>query len=107
MRKLILAAIALVAFTVSAHAEDKPLFAKERLSAAFGIDHSFYSGSDNGSAYQPKSEWEVGPVAAYNLLATDSHRPLLSLTASVMYGIDSEIVRTKIGVRLIVFNGGN
>lgn len=106
---IILAFMCLTA--VPAFAQDRPLLAKERLSAAFGVNHLWYSQAGGRPERDPLKEFEGGIYASYNLLATEPtnvpSKPLLSLAGSVLYSLDSKEVRTSLGLRLILIPGGN
>lgn len=100
-----------------AHAEDHPLFDTSRLSLALGTNYVWFSSGDTEEPgfCLPVNEFEGGPVAAYNLLAkeytdnngNEAYKPLLSLSGSVMYGLDSKMFRTSLGLRLMLYTGGN
>lgn len=99
-----------------AHADDKPLFDPSRLSLAMGTQYDWFAGSNTESGIGlPVNEFSAGPVGAYNLLAKEyidqnggvAYKPLLSLSGSVMYGLDSKQLRTSLGLRLMLYNGGN
>lgn len=118
MHKIVATAVALAALTGFgglARAEDKPLFDASRLSASVGINYSwFHDGDTIDDQGPPVKEFEVGPYAAYNLLSKEYvnedglkvARPLLSLTGSTAYGLDSHLLRTQLGLRLVLYAGG-
>lgn len=118
MRRIALAVLVLgtmIVGTRAGWAEEKPLFSAERLSAAVGLDYTGFATTGDAPTPRPGNDWEAGIFGAYQLLAKESvdidtglkhTRPLLALTGSVAYGLDSNIVRTRVGLRLLVFSGG-
>ena len=97
-------ALCAVGFCKSAHAEgavDQPLLSWERVSFAAGVNHAWYAAPLDGSAAPPPAshEWEAGIFGAYNIT------PLLSLTASSLYGFDNKAVQTRVGVRIRLGKG--
>jgi hypothetical protein len=106
---LLFLALMLVAVAFPALAQDKPAFSLDRLSIATGLDYAFYSptGSAPDLPTLQKKEWEVPLNLSYNLLATAAGKPLVSLIAGSSWGFDSHIVKTRVGLRLILFTGGN
>lgn len=113
---LVLAALVLPLLAGPAAAVDRPLLSATRLSAALAVDRVQSQDKDGNTV--EAGEWAVGPAFAYNLLASDPEgnpcvegykpsRPLLSLAASVEYGLESKVTTTRLGVRWIIFAGGN
>ena len=94
--KLIFAAF-LCMLASNAMAETKPLFSKDRVSLAAGLDYSFYNRAGVEPVPSFKKEWEVGLFGAYNLT------PKLSLTSSAGYGFDNKFVRYKVGLRTVIW----
>lgn len=111
MTRILLLLLLIAGFTIpkKCHAEEYPLFHPARLSAALGVNHLWYEGGDGLS--RPVKEFEAGPYVAYNLLSAkpdiEGHsKPILSLTGSTTLGFDSRLLRTQIGLRLILYVGG-
>jgi hypothetical protein len=107
---LLIAALLLVAlaFPALAQTPDVSAFSLDRLSIATGLDYAWYTPS---SAVEPlpilqRKEWEVPLNLSYNLLSTAAQKPLLSIIAGSSWGFDSHIVKTRVGVRIILFTGG-
>lgn len=101
--------LVLAAVTVSAVAEaqvsvDRPLVSVSRLSTAVGVNYVWYSGMGEESVPAFGKEFEVGFYAAYNL--TSSPMPHLSLIGSSEYPLDTKVLKTRIGLRLGLFAGG-
>lgn len=109
--KRLLFAVLLLCIAAPALAQDRPLLAKERLSAAFGTNYLWYSQAGERLDRDPLKEFEAGIYASYNLLASDGmntpSKPLLSLAGSCLYSLDSKEIRTALGLRLILIPGGN
>lgn len=106
---LILAIGILLSFcTGSSRADDRPLIALERISIATGLDYAWYSDTDGGDDLTGfmKKEWEVPLNLSYNLVATDAHKPILSLIAGTSWGTDTHMLKTRLGLRVILFAGG-
>jgi hypothetical protein len=106
---VLLLAVAALTFPLAAVAEDQPVFSLDRLSIATGLDYAWYNttGDDPALPTLQKKEWEVPLSMAYNLLASAENKPLLSLVAGASWGCDTHIVKTRVGLRLILFTGGN
>ena len=105
MKKLILVLAALVALAAPAAAQTEPgtipnapLLSITRLSVGVGASYAFYSG-DEGNRPSFAKEWEGGLFAAYALT------PNVAAVGSVVYGLDSKVYRSSVGVRVSVFRG--
>ena len=94
-------ALCSVGFCKAAHAEDRPLFAWERLSFAGGVNYAWHAAPAEAAAPLPLAvkEWEAGAYAAYNLT------PMLSLAASSVYGFDNQHVVSRVGLRVRLGRG--
>lgn len=90
------------------HAQDRPALDLSRLSIATGLDYAWYNPSSSIADLptRQQQEWECPLNLAYNLLATPTHKPLLSFIAGSSWGFSSHIVKTRVGVRLMLFTGG-
>lgn len=95
----LVAAFLTFAGAASAATVDLPIFSPKRLSLAVGADFAFYSGA-SAPQFPVKKEWQTGVFAAYKLT------PTLSLTGGTRYGVDSKQFDNKIGLRLLVWDGG-
>ena len=90
-------ALCAVGFCKAAHAaEDKPLFALDRLSFAGGLNYAWHAAPEAGNPNVPEfaKEFEAGLYASYNLT------PKLSLPFSSVYGFDNKLIETRVGVRI-------
>lgn len=94
----VLATLFLLAVAAPALAAEYPLFAPERLHLGAGINYVRYDNEDEPLTF--RREAEIGVYAAYVLT------PHVALAGSSVYGLDSKLVRTSIGVRLTIFRGG-
>ena len=105
---LMFVALLLVALSFPALAQDQSMLSLDRLSIATGLDYAWYAPLADGETLPTlqRKEWEVPLNLAYNLLATPDKRPLVSLIAGSSWGFDSHIVKTRVGLRLILFTGG-
>lgn len=101
---LALAALALSLSAVVSFAgtiQDVPAFSLTRLSIAGGAGYVWHSGED--SSVPPfNKEWEAGLYGAY---VVPSGTGRLNITASVVYGVDSRLFRSSIGLRFPLFTG--
>ena len=97
---LTLLCLSALLLTASAYAatSDLPLFSAKRAALAVGGEYAFYSGQD-APALNFKKEWQAGIFGGYKLT------PTTSLTASLRYGVDTKQFETKVGLRLIVWDG--
>lgn len=91
MKKLLLAALFALALASPAVAQDRPLFSLARLTLAAGVDYSFPEVGPN--------QLKVGVFGAYNLT------PILSLTGSTVYPLETKDFETRVGVRVRVWRG--
>lgn len=105
MKKLVLMFVLLCATTLAvgqtasaAPVTTAPIFSVQRLALATGADYAFYSGAQ-APAFPVKKEWQVGVFASYKLTST------LSLTGGTRLGVDSKQFDSKIGLRLLVWEG--
>lgn len=81
--------------------QDVPAFSLTRLSIAGGAGYVWHSGED-ASVPPFNKEWEAGLYGAY-VLPTGTGK--LNLTASVVYGVDSKLFRSSVGLRFPLFVG--
>ena len=104
----LLIALFLVALSFPAQAQDQGAITLDRLSIATGLDYAWYSQTDEGLTLPmlQRKEWEVPLNLSYNMVATASNKPLLSLIAGTAWGFDSHMVKARVGIRLILFSGG-
>lgn len=104
MKKVVLVLAALVlAFVLTcpkAHAAavSAPVFSPLRAALAVGADYAFYSGKD-APAFPVKKEWQVGIFGSYKLTTT------LSLVGGTRFAVDSKQFDSKVGLRLLVWDG--
>ena len=104
MKKVFVVLAALVlAFVLTcpkAHAAavSAPLFSPLRAAVAVGADYAFYSGHD-APVFPVKKEWQAGIFGSYKLT------PTLSLVGGTRYGLDSKQFDSKVGLRLLVWDG--
>lgn len=109
--KRFIALCLLMVLAVPALAQDQPIVSMSRVSAALGLNYAWYGQGGDQLAPKPVKEFEVGPYVAYSLLSSEPNalgvsRPILSLAASSVYGLDSKLIRTSVGLRLVLFAGG-
>jgi opacity protein-like surface antigen len=104
MKKLVIAALLLVALSATAQAADRPLFSLNRLSLSAGLDYAWYGAPVATSSRLPvyAKEWEAGLYGAYTIAAPSPGQdgPIVTLVGSSAYGLDNKLVRTKLGVRI-------
>lgn len=108
MKGFILAAVAALALSSSAHAQsDVPLFSADRLSAGVTANYALYQQAGDQPLPNFTKSWEFGAVAAYNLVSRpDGSAPLFSLTYSLNYDVDNRWWRHRIGGTLVLYKGG-
>ena len=94
----ITALVVLTAAVCQSATIDAPAFSTKRLAVAAGADYAFYSGKD-APALGWKKEFQAGLFGAYKLT------PTLAATGSWRYGLDTKQFETKVGLRLIVWDG--
>ena len=101
MKSLIaLLCLSALLLTASAYAatSDLPLFSAKRAALAVGGDFALYGGA-SAPALPFKKEWQAGIFGGYKLT------PTVALVASERYGVDTKQFETKVGLRLIVWDG--
>lgn len=111
MRLIVLfVAMFILALSFPAQAQEVGAIDLSRLSIATGLDYSWSSiTGDNAALVLPdfqRKELEVPVNLAYSLLASPAGKPLLSLVAGSSWGLESHIVKTRVGVRLMLYTGG-
>jgi hypothetical protein len=82
-------------------AQEASLLSFDRLSIAGGVDYAWYEASGNEPVPSFGKEWEVTLVGAYSLT------PQFHLTGSSAYGLDNKFFRTRLGVRVSLWQGGS
>jgi hypothetical protein len=75
-----------------------PIFSPLRAAIAVGADYAFYSGSQ-APVFPVKKEWQVGIFGSYKLT------PTLSLVGGTRLAVDSKQFDSKVGLRLLVWDG--
>jgi len=93
--------LALAAPAVASAQAEAPLLSFQRLSIAGGADYAWYEATGNEPVPAFGKEWEVTLVGAYSLT------PHLHLTGSTAYGLDNQFFRTRLGLRVSLWQGGN
>lgn len=107
MKRIVLAALAIVALVTTARAADQPLFSATRLSAGVTGNYCFYQQQGDQRLPDFHKSWEFGVVAAYNLVSQPEGRaPLLSATWSTNYDVDNKWIRHRVGLTLVLYKGG-
>lgn len=96
---LVLSMLAMFGAPCRAETLDLPIFTPQRLALAVGADYATYSGA-SAPKFPVTKEFQAGVFAAYKMT------PTLSLVAGSRYGMDSKQFDTKIGLRLLVWDGG-
>ena len=99
MKKILMALVAVAAFSGVARGAEQPLLSKDRASLALGLDYAAYQqkGSEPLPAF--KKAWEPGLFAAYVLT------PHATLTGSGCYDVDNKFARWKVGLRVVLWRG--
>ena len=98
---VVLATLVLVFVACSqarAAAVSAPVFSPLRAALAVGADYAFYSGKD-APAFPVRKEWQVGVFGSYKLTTT------LSLVGGTRFAVDSKQFDSKVGLRLLVWDG--
>jgi opacity protein-like surface antigen len=109
MKRIILAALFLVALAAPALAQDaQPILSKTRLSLGVAADYCGYQNAGDQRLPDFTKSWEFGVVGSYTLVAPKigQHGPILSLAAGSGYDVDNKWFRHRVGLRLVVFKGG-
>lgn len=80
---------------------DEPILSFQRLS--FGAQVRYADWASFGSEPVPSwgKEWEAGPSVAYVLT------PKVALVASSLYGFDNQLLKTSVGVSVILWQGND
>jgi hypothetical protein len=100
--------LAVLVAPASAQVAEQGAISLDRLSIATGLDYAWYSPSADDLILPDlqKKEWEIPLNVSYNMVATAEGKPLLSLISGVSWGFDSHIVKSRVGLRVILFSGG-
>lgn len=99
MKKILMALVAVAAFSAVAHGAEQPLLSKDRASLALGLDYASYTQQGVQPLPLFKKAWEPGVFGAYVLT------PHATLTGSGCYDVDNKWMRWKVGVRMVLWRG--
>lgn len=70
-----------------------------RLSIAAGADYQWLSSTNGGTVGDPSQEWTFGAFGAYAISKN------LSVVGAEEFGSQSNVLRSRVGVRFFLFNG--
>lgn len=93
--------VAVATFASPVIALEAPIFSLTRLSVGAGSSYDWYSDYSETDESPPFSkEFVIGIYGAY---AMTQHT---TLVGSSVYGLDNKQIRTSLGIRTVLYNGG-
>lgn len=93
------AVLALGSVAQPALAADQSLLSLDRLSIGAQVRYTWLSETGDEPVPAYGKEFEVGPSLSYSLT---KH---LALVGSALYGLDNQLIRTSVGVSVILWQG--
>lgn len=100
------AALCITSLAGSAFAQDPspapeyPIFSIQRVHLGAGANYEWCASQGDEPLPAFDKEWTAGLYAAYNMT------PQLSLVGSGVYSLDTKFLRTSVGLRVRIFQGG-